>query len=66
MEAFDIINSSACHLLDDLNDLGRKIFLISGDATETKYTVYACQRNSALASSFNGVLLQDSVDSANR
>jgi len=50
-----VFNASAIRLL---NDLGRRISLISGD---TKETSHLYQRVSVLVQRFNAVLLHDSL-----
>jgi len=57
-ETFGVFNASARHLLDDL---GKRISLNSGKATETSYLN---QRISVLVQRFNAVLLHDSFPAA--
>ena len=55
VETLGVFNASAIRLL---NDLGRKISLISGDTRETSHLF---QRVSVLVQRFNAVLLHDSL-----
>ena len=55
VETLGVFNAFA---IRHLNDLGRRISLISGDTRETSHL---CQRVSVLVQRFNVVLLHDSL-----
>jgi len=55
VETLGVFNASARHLLADL---GRRIFINTGEARETSYLF---QRISVLVQHFNAVLLHDSL-----
>ena len=55
VETLGVINTSACHLL---NDLGKRMTVNSGEAGETGFL---CQRISVLIQCYNAVLLQDGL-----
>jgi len=55
VETLGVINTSVCHLL---NDLGRRLTVNSGEARETSFLY---QRISVLIQRYNAVLLHDSL-----
>ena len=55
VETLGVINTSACHLL---NDLGRRMTVNSGEARETAFLY---QRISVLIQRYNAVLLHDGL-----